>query len=87
MTKYYLESLPNRRYSVYEKNDNSKLIKFIFNSTFIIIPTIDAIRGFIKIHDFAWFLNPIICFGTIIIYGSSFLSFKLIKNYNNAHMK
>lgn len=58
-----------RRYSVFEKRDLKKLIFFILISTTFIIPTIDSIRGFVKIRDLAWFLHPIMCFGFVVIYG------------------
>lgn len=38
-----------------------------------IIPLIDAIFGFAKIHDWAWFLHPIICFRVTLCYTISTL--------------
>lgn len=74
MKQYYLNehnsSLQNvRRYSVYEKKDFWKLIYFIIISTTFIIPIIDSLRGYRKIHDVAWFIHPILCFGFVAMYG------------------
>lgn len=69
MEKYHLSDGSKRRYSVYEKQDFWKLVYFIGISVTIVKPTVDAIRGYRKIHDVAWFLHPIVCFWTVIIYG------------------
>ncbi len=41
-------------------------------STFF-IPLVDAIKGYIRIHDIAWFVHPIICFRVAIIYSITVL--------------
>lgn len=74
MKQYYLSdkniSLKKaRRYSVYEKKDFWKLIYFILISLTILVPLFDSIRGYRKIHDIAWFIHPILCFGFVWIYG------------------
>ncbi len=58
-----------RRYSVYEPKDKWKLFWFVLISLTIIIPLIDSIRGFRKIHDPAWFLHPFLCFVLVVLYG------------------
>jgi hypothetical protein len=58
-----------RRYSLYEKSDTWKLIWFVCISLTFVVPLYDSIRGFRKIHDPAWFINPILCFGLVILYG------------------
>lgn len=72
--QYYLvegkKALRNaRRYSLFEKKDFWRLIYFIIISITFLIPLIDSIRGYRKIHDIAWFIHPIMCFGFVIIYG------------------
>lgn len=74
MKQYYLSEKninlqKARRYSLYEKKDFWKLIYFIVISLTLLIPLIDSLRGYRKIHDNAWFLNPILCFGFVLIYG------------------
>jgi glycosyltransferase involved in cell wall biosynthesis len=74
MRQYYLSdkgiSLRKaRRYSLYEKKDFWRLIYFIIISLTLIVPLIDSIRGYRKIRDIAWFVNPILCFGFVLIYG------------------
>lgn len=66
--KYHFADGPRRRYSVYMPGDSWKLALFIFYSLTFVKPTIDAIIGFIKIPDIAWFVHPIMCFGITISY-------------------
>lgn len=52
-----------------------KMIKLgLIMGTFV-IPFIDAVKGYCKIHDVAWFLHPIVCFRVAMIY-----SFQTLKN-------
>lgn len=68
--KYHFEDHLRRRYSVYDsKTDKWALIGFIFYSSTLILPTIDAFRGFIKSPDPAWFIHPIMCLGILFVYG------------------
>jgi len=74
MKQYYLSEKniylqKTRRYSLYEKKDFWKLIYFIIISLTLIIPLVDSIRGYCKIHDNAWFIHPILCFGFVVLYG------------------
>ena len=82
MKQYYLTEdnallLSKRRYILYEKKDFWKLVYFVIISLTIIVPLIDSIRGFIKIHDRAWFLNPILSFGFVLIYGYVIIEHKI----------
>lgn len=68
--KYHFEDMSKRRYSVYEpKKDRKKLLVYVIISVTFIKPFYDALRGFIKIRDIAWFLHPFMCFAMLIIYG------------------
>lgn len=69
MEQYHLKRASKRRYSVYESKDFYKLLKFILYSLTFIKPFIDSARGFIKIHDYAWFLHPILSFSLLNIYA------------------
>jgi len=67
-----------RRYHVYDpKIDKIKLLKFIFFTITLIKPIYDALRGFSKIQDIAWFLHPIICLGILFIYGYATIRWKV----------
>lgn len=77
MEKYHVTKLP-RRYSVYEKKDFTNLVLFVFLSTTLIKPTLDSIRGFLKVRDIAWFLNPFLCNMILFVY-----SYSLLKNFLN----
>lgn len=77
MRKYHFEDKGKRRYSVFEKKDFKNLIYFVLISITFIKPTIDAFRGFLVIHDIAWFLHPVMCFGTVVVYGYTFITAQL----------
>ncbi len=78
MEKYHLIDLSKRRYSVYVPKDFGKLVYFIFIGMTFVKPTFDAVRGYIKIHDMAWFIHPFMCFGIIVIYGYTFVKWKIL---------
>lgn len=68
--KYHFEDYSKRRYSIYDpKKDQLALIGFIIYSATLIMPTIDALRGFMKIKDLAWFMHPLMCLGVLFVYG------------------
>lgn len=69
MTQYHFEENKHRRYSVYMKGDVFKLVKFIFYSVTIVKPTYDALRGYLKVRDIAWFIHPVMCLGITLVYG------------------
>ncbi|MBU2592703.1 glycosyltransferase family 2 protein [Patescibacteria group bacterium] len=69
MENLYLKDLSFRRYFLYQKDrDRKKIIAYSFYALTLIGPTIESIRGFVKIPDPAWFLHPIICFLIFWIY-------------------
>lgn len=83
--QYYfknIEQTGTRRYSVFERKDLARLIFFILISTTFIIPTIHSIKGFIRIHDLAWFVHPFMCFGFVIIYG-----YVILENQKKKHIR
>ncbi len=68
--KYHFEDQSKRRYSIYEpKKDKINLIKYIILSSTFVIPFYDALRGFMKIRDIAWFIHPFMCFSMLLAYG------------------
>lgn len=78
MEKYHESSLP-RRYSVYEKKDFKKLIFFVFITITFVKPIYDSLRGFLIIHDVAWFINPILCCMILIVYMYSVIKVRINK--------
>lgn len=85
VVRYHMKDLAKRRYSVFEKKDFWRLLIFIVISATFIKPFLDALRGFIKIRDSAWFIHPILCFGTLIVYGATVMefSFQRLTEYAN----
>lgn len=65
----------NSRKMNYEMNGKKMVTLGLTLGTFI-IPLKDAIVGFCKIHDWAWFIHPILCFQVACIYTWS--TFKAI---------
>ncbi len=69
-----------RRYLVYNPNsmqDKINLFKYILFSITLIIPLVEAFRGYLKIRERAWFLHPVLCFTMVIGYGISELKWFL----------
>ncbi|MEK7173130.1 MAG: glycosyltransferase family 2 protein [Patescibacteria group bacterium] len=70
MDRYYLENFSVRRYSVYYPSDDKlKLLFFIILTLTLIKPMIDSVRGWLKVHDIAWFFHPFMCLVVLYIYG------------------
>jgi glycosyltransferase involved in cell wall biosynthesis len=68
--KYHFEDNSKRRYSVYDSStDKLALVRFILYAATVIFPTIDAIRGFMKVRDISWFIHPFMCLGILLVYG------------------
>ena len=67
--KYHFQELSKRRWSVVMPGDEVGVGLFVLFSLTFVKPTLDAFMGFIKIRDFAWFVHPLMCFGTTVIYG------------------
>lgn len=71
---FYDERRGKRKYLVFSwhsPRDRRNLIKFaIFSLTFV-VPLFESIKGYIKIHDRAWFLHPILSFMMFFSYGFS----------------
>jgi len=73
----YLRDLPKRRYLLYKKErDRRKIIAYSLYALTLIGPTIEAIRGYLRIPDPAWFLHPIVCFLIFWIYFFSVLNWQ-----------
>lgn len=78
METYHFSKSAKRRYSLYEAGDFWPTVQFVLYSVTFIVPLRDAIRGYVRIRDWAWFLNPIMCFCLVILYG-----FAIIRRYSS----
>jgi glycosyltransferase involved in cell wall biosynthesis len=66
----YFRDKQRRRYHLYDSSrDKAKLLRFIFFPLMFPRTTYDAIKGYRKIRDKAWFLNPLVYFGIIAVYA------------------
>lgn len=58
-----------RRYGSVSGRDLFRLVWAIIVCATVVIPLYDAIRGWRKIHDTAWFLHPLLCVSFVVIYS------------------
>ncbi|MGI5828257.1 MAG: glycosyltransferase [Patescibacteria group bacterium] len=78
LEQIYLRDQPKRRYLVYDpQKDTLKIVAFSVYSLSIILPTLVALWGFLKVKDIAWFFHPVICFALFWIYTYATLKSKL----------
>lgn len=71
-----------RKYLVYNPHsikDRVNLIKYIIFSLTFVVPFFEALRGYVKIREKAWFLHPIMCFLMVVGYGISEIEWLLRK--------
>lgn len=65
-----------RRYLLFDpkrREDRLRLVWFVLASLTLVKPTWDAFKGFLRIRDMAWFLNPIMCLAMTFAYGLAYL--------------
>lgn len=77
--QYHFQDQAKRRYSVFMKGDEWRLVKYVIYSLTLVKPTWDALKGFVKIPDTAWFVYPFMCLATTLIYGYMTIKNSLIK--------
>ncbi len=68
-----------RRYSVYTRSDRGRLVVFILFAVTFVKPTYDAMRGYLKIHDPAWFLHPFLSFALVVLFSYAIIKTTLLK--------
>ena len=67
--QYHFRDIGKRRWSVVLPGEELKVARYVFYSLTFIKPTLDSVIGFLQIPDIAWFVHPIMCFTTTIMYG------------------
>ena len=71
---FYDQRRGKRKYLVFSwksGKDRLNLIMFAFFALTFVYPTYESIKGYIKIHDRAWFLHPVLSFIMFFSYGLS----------------
>jgi glycosyltransferase involved in cell wall biosynthesis len=69
LQELYLRDSGNRRYFLYNpQKDRLKILLYSLVSLTLIYPTLQALKGYVKIRDRAWFLHPVVCFLIFWIY-------------------
>lgn len=75
----YFKKQKSRRYHLYNPDtDRVKLAIYIVLSLTLIEPTYQAVRGYLKVRDKAWFLHPLICFFTTWNYIYIYMKFRFL---------
>lgn len=69
----YHKSLGNREYD-WESSTSKGLSKFIFSCLFVFPLMYQALKGYEKKKDLAWFFHPLACWITLWEYGSGYIS-------------
>jgi len=80
--QYHFQEHSKRRWSVVMRGDEILVLLFVIYSLTLIGPTLTSLKGFLRIKDPAWFLHPLMCLGTTIIYGYVVLKFKILSILN-----
>lgn len=81
MRQYKLRGT-HRRYGTLGPRDTVKLFFVILMCLTFVVPCIDSIRGWRKIHDRAWFLHPVLCICFVVLY-----SWVIMKHYFETYAK
>lgn len=76
--KYHFEKHSKRRWSVVMPGDEFGLFLFVIYSLTLLGPLYESFKGYLKIRDVAWFMHPLMCLGTTLVYGYVFLKFKAL---------
>lgn len=74
--QYHFQDKEKRRWSVVMPGDEKRVGIFVIYSLTIAGPLWEAIQGFLKIPDIAWFVYPLMCLATIFIYGYVTIKYK-----------
>lgn len=71
LTQYALGTRKtHRRYEIYRgRRDFLALVLFVIATLTLVKPTWDALRGYARIPDAAWFLHPVLGFALLWVYG------------------
>lgn len=77
--QYYFKEISRRRWAVVMPGDGPKVAVFVIYSLTFVKPLYDSLVGYLKIRDLAWFVNPIMCLATTVIYGFVTLKYKTFR--------
>ena len=78
LKELYLEKQLLRRYHIVRWNkvgDVGMLGLFVMYSVTIVQPLWLSIRGWLKIRDMAWFVHPVLCFLTTLVYAEQVIRY------------
>lgn len=63
-----------RAYLIFDYNSTSdkwNLFKYMIFSITFVVPFLRALKGYMRIHEPAWFLHPVVCFVAVVMYTKS----------------
>lgn len=67
--QYHFQDNARRRWSVVMPGDEMGVILYVLYSISLVFPLLESFKGFTRVRDIAWFMHPLMCFGTTVIYG------------------
>lgn len=76
--RYHFQDIAKRRWSVMMPGDEKRVGIFVIYSLTIVGPLWEAVMGFLKIPDIAWFVYPLMCLATTFIYGYVTIKYKIL---------
>lgn len=78
---YHFQDIRKRRWSVVVPGDKTRVFLFVIYSLTLVGPFWESFKGFFKIPDIAWFIYPLMCLGTTLIYGYVFIKYKFLEYF------
>ncbi len=70
-----------RRHRLYTKEERVLLLGVVLISLSFVKPLLDSIRGYKRIRDPAWFLHPIVCAVTVLVYAYASCKLSLTRKW------
>ena len=67
--EYHFKDHSKRRWSVVMPGDGWGVVRYVVYSVTLVGPMYDSLKGYRKIHDWAWFVHPMMCLVTTLMYG------------------
>ena len=76
----YFKQIEKRRWHMVDRGDWPRVMGFCVASVLVVPHVWTAFRGYSKVKDGAWFLNPVVCLALTLLYGICFLRWGLLKS-------
>lgn len=81
--QYHFQDQNKRRWSVVMPGDEIGVLSYVIYSLTIVGPLYHSFKGFFRVQDIAWFVHPLMCIGTTLIYGYVSVKYFLLRKLSN----